>query len=305
MSTSRGTVESTAHRVVSRDGTEIAYWTSGDGPPLLLVHGTAGIHQRFAPLLPYLEPHARVSVMDRRGRGASGDAPTYDLAREYEDVAAVVDAIAETTGSPVDVYGHSYGGEVAFGAALQTRNIRKLVLYEGWPAVNPEGIMFPPEVERKMDALVASGENEAALLTFMREVVHFPEEEIAVVMEQPAWPARVSAAPTIAREIHAFYEHTFDPEESARITVPVLVLTGSDTPPELRDDPETVAAALPMRASWRSRGSSTSRTFSSPRSSPGTCLGSCATEGVVYAAGNVNTNRAPPSGRGSAQIRPP
>ena len=40
------TDESTVTRVVSRDGTEIAYWTSGNGPPLVLVHGTPADHTR-------------------------------------------------------------------------------------------------------------------------------------------------------------------------------------------------------------------------------------------------------------------
>jgi len=231
--------------VTSRDGTEIAYWTSGDGPPLLLVHGTAGVHERFAPLLPYLEPHATVHVMDRRGRGATGDAPDYDLAREFEDVAAVVDAIAQASGSAVDVYGHSYGGNCAFGAALLTPNARSLVFYEGWPPVKPELLAFPPEVEEQLDALVAAGERDAALETFMREVVKASEEEIAAIRAQPTWPARVASVHTITREIRAFFVHTFDPAEAARITVPVLVLTGADSPAEIKDDPEAVAASLP------------------------------------------------------------
>ena len=53
------------------------------------------------------------------------------MEREYEDVAAVVDAIAAVSGQCVDVYGHSHGGIVAFGAATLTANIRRLVLYEG------------------------------------------------------------------------------------------------------------------------------------------------------------------------------
>jgi pimeloyl-ACP methyl ester carboxylesterase len=36
-----------------------------------------------------------VHALDRRGRGASGDGTDYSLAREHEDVAAVVDAVAE------------------------------------------------------------------------------------------------------------------------------------------------------------------------------------------------------------------
>ena len=183
--------------------------------------------------------------MDRRGRGGSGDAPDYELARELEDVAAVIDAIAEASGSPVDVYGHSYGGECAFGAALLTSNIRRLVLYEGWPPVMPEKVKFPAEVEDRLDGLVAAGDRDAALEMFMREVVEVPDEEIRAIRAQPSWSARVGAAHTITREFRAFFEDTFDPEQAAKITMPVLLLVGSDTPDELGDDPETVAAALP------------------------------------------------------------
>lgn len=232
-------------RAVSPDGTEIAYSRSGDGPPLLLVHGTAGVHERFAPLLPHLESHAAVHVMDRRGRGGSGDAPEYDLAREFEDVAAVAEAIAEDSGSPVDVYGHSYGGNCAFGAALLTGAIRTLALYEGWPPVRPGLLDFPPEVERRLEALVAAGEGDTALETFMREVVKASEEEIRAIRAQPTWPARVATVHTIAREIRAVMEQAFDPDEAAKVGVPVLLLTGADSPDEIRDDPDAVAAALP------------------------------------------------------------
>ena len=240
-----GSIEATLSRVVSRDGTAIAYWTSGEGPPLLLVHGTSGSHERFAPLLPYLEPHATVHVMDRRGRGESGDAPEYALEREFEDVAAVVDAIAQASGSKVDVYGHSYGGECAFGAALRTTNIRSLVLYEGWPPVMPEKLKFPGGVEERLDARVASGDREAALELFWRQVVKVTEEDIRAIRAQPTWPSRLATVHTITREFRAFFDDTFDPRRAARITVPVLLLVGTDTPDELRDDPETVAAALP------------------------------------------------------------
>jgi pimeloyl-ACP methyl ester carboxylesterase len=110
--------------VASRDGTEIAFWTSGDGSPLVLVHGTPADDTRWHPLLPHLEPHVTVHAIDRRGRGASGDGPEYGLEREYEDVAAVVDAVA-AAGTRVDVYCHSHGGILAFGAATLTSQIRR------------------------------------------------------------------------------------------------------------------------------------------------------------------------------------
>ncbi len=84
-------------QVVSADGTSIAIWRSGSGPPLVLVHGTAADHGRWAPVLPALEARFTVLAIDRRGRGGSGDADDYALQREYEDVVAAVEAaVAET-----------------------------------------------------------------------------------------------------------------------------------------------------------------------------------------------------------------
>ena len=112
--------------VTSKDGTPIAYWRSGEGPPLVLVHGTTADHSRWTPVLPAFEQRFTVCAVDRRDRGGSGDSEDYSIEREFEDVAAVVDSIGE----PVDLLGHSYGAVCALEAALLTRNVHKLVLYE-------------------------------------------------------------------------------------------------------------------------------------------------------------------------------
>jgi pimeloyl-ACP methyl ester carboxylesterase len=239
------TEEQTNTRVVSRDGTEIGYWTSGDGPPLVLVHGTTADHTRWAPVLKYLEPHVTVHAMDRRGRGGSGDAAEYDVVREFEDVAAVVDAVAETSGTAVDLLGHSFGGFCAFGAATLTSNIRKLVLYEGWPAPNPEALAIPPSLQERIDALLAEGERERALEVFFREVVRMPDHEFERYRTLPAWQTRIAAAHTITREDRGHAGWAFDPEAAKKITVPALLMVGGDSPPAMQADYQTVAAALP------------------------------------------------------------
>jgi pimeloyl-ACP methyl ester carboxylesterase len=239
------TTEATLTRAVSRDGTEIGWWTSGEGPPLVLVHGAVADHTRWRPLLPYLEPHATVHAMDRRGRGASGDAPGYDLAREFEDVAAVVDAVATASGSAVDLYGHSFGGLCAFGGAALTANLGRLVLYEGWPPADPAARELPPDVGQRLDARLAEGDHDAVVETMFREVVRMPEADLAALRAQPAWTARVAAAPALVRELRAISRVAFDPALAARITVPALLLTGSDSRDPFAADTRTVAAALP------------------------------------------------------------
>jgi pimeloyl-ACP methyl ester carboxylesterase len=230
-------------RTVSRDGTEIGYWTTGEGPSLLLIHGGLGDHTRWEALRPHLEPHVTVHAMDRRGRGASGDGSEYSIEREYEDVAAVVDAIAETSGSLVDVYCSSYGGLCAFGGAPLTSNIRRLALYEAWPPVDPEAHAPPPGLVERVEALVAEGSREAALETAYRELLGLPEEELETLRVQPSWPARVAAIHTGPRELRAFLETSFDPDQAASITVPTVLLTGSESP-AWRAEAESVAAAL-------------------------------------------------------------
>lgn len=141
--------------------------------------------------------------------------------------------------------GHSFGGVCAFGGAALSSSVRRLVLYEGWPAPNPDALAIPPAVEQRMDALLAAGKCEAVLEVFFREVVRMPEQEFAVYRALPAWQARIAAAPTITREDRSEQETLFDPAQAAKITVPVLMLVGGDSPDSITADYETVAAALP------------------------------------------------------------
>jgi pimeloyl-ACP methyl ester carboxylesterase len=231
--------------VESRDGTEIAYWTSGDGPPIVLVHGAPADHTRWRPLLPYLEQRVTVHAVDRRGRGASGDAAEYSLEREYEDVASVVDAVAAASREQVDVYGHSHGGIVAFGAASLTANIRKLVLYEGWPVSDPSIYALPAEVVRRMDTLLAEGDRDGVVEALFRSVEEMSDEDLAALRRAPSWPGRVAAAHTVTREIVGETRARLDAQQAAKIRVPVLLLIGEKSADPAKREVGAVAAALP------------------------------------------------------------
>jgi len=238
------TRESHKHTVTSRDGTEIAYWTSGDGLPLVVVHGAPADHTRWRPLLPHLEPHVSVHAIDRRGRGASADGSEYDITREFEDVAAVIDAVASASGSAVDVYGHSFGGLVAFGAATQTSNIRKLVLYEGWPLRDPSVLALPSDVEERLDTLLAEGDREVLLETSLRAGHMLSDDDIQAMRALPSWQGRVDAALTLPRELRACATARLDATQAAQIKVPTLLLTGEVSLDAAKFDIDAVAAAL-------------------------------------------------------------
>ena len=114
----------------SVDGTRIGFVTSGTGPPLVMVHGSTADHRVLSRVVPLLEPHYTVHAVDRRGRGLSDDAASYDISLEYADLARVVDRLSAETGVAVSLYGHSYGAVCALGAAALTSNLSRLFLYE-------------------------------------------------------------------------------------------------------------------------------------------------------------------------------
>jgi pimeloyl-ACP methyl ester carboxylesterase len=224
----------------STDGTPIAYWCSGEGPPLVLVHGTAADHGRWRPVLPAFEERFTVCAVDRRGRGGSSDSDDYAVEREFEDVAAVVDSLGE----PVNLLGHSYGALCALEAARLTRNIRKLVLYDPGIEVAGEEI-YPHEVIERLETLLEAGDRDGVVATTMREVAGLPPETVEYMRSQPAWQARLNAAHTIPRELRAVKAYRFDPERFGDLGVPTLLLSGGDSPAALRKAAEAVDEALP------------------------------------------------------------
>jgi pimeloyl-ACP methyl ester carboxylesterase len=226
-----------SEQVVSADGTPIAVWRSGEGPPLVLVHGAAADHSRWAPVLPALGERFTVLAIDRRGRGRSGDADDYALEREFEDVAAVV----ESAGEGVNLLGHSHGGLCAVEAALLTDRLDKLVLYEP-----PMGFLAtPPEVVARLEELLAAGRREELLTLFMREVAGLPPDQVELMRSLPAWEARLAAADTIPREERVNREYAFDPDRFRELRVPTLYLQGGDSPEPFRKAGEALRAALP------------------------------------------------------------
>jgi pimeloyl-ACP methyl ester carboxylesterase len=230
--------------VASRDGTPIAYERSGEGPPLVLLHGTTSDHSTWELVLPELQKHFTVYAIDRRGCGesGSGDGSAYDIEREFEDVVAVIDSIDGTVG----LLGHSYGAICALEGALRSCWVRGLILYEGTFPVPKGTELYPPEALDSIRSSLKVGDREGALITFYRDIVLMSPEEIEMLRSHPVWPARVALAPTIPHEMRAFesYVSNFDLARLGNLRIPTLLLLGSDSPALEKAAAESLDAAL-------------------------------------------------------------
>jgi pimeloyl-ACP methyl ester carboxylesterase len=223
--------------VDSADGTRIGYESFGDGPPMLLVHGTSATRIRWAPVREELGSHYTIHAMDRRGRGLSStEAGAYGLQREAEDVAAV----AEALGDDVYVVAHSYGALCTMEAALITEAFRRIVLYEP-PMPSPGLDVVPAETLARLKTI---GDPEKILETFYRNALQLPQSAVDAMRGTEIWKARLSAAHTITRELDEVTAYRAG-ERLGQITVPVRMLLGTQTTAYLRAATAAFAAQIP------------------------------------------------------------
>jgi pimeloyl-ACP methyl ester carboxylesterase len=226
--------------VRSADGTSLAVWVDGRGPSLVMVHGSIADHTTFEPFVAALRDDVTTFSMDRRGFGGSGDAADYSIERDFDDVAAVVDAVAARTGGPVALWGHSYGANCAMGGAALTSNVHHLVLYE--PSL---GLRYPPGSIEAIEDALAAGDREAAIVAVLAGMLEMPEREIDAIRSSPLWPVRLAAAATVPRECRVEDRWVYRPGQFDGITAQTLLLAGSDTLPAIAEATQHAAAAIP------------------------------------------------------------
>ncbi|MFJ2785702.1 alpha/beta fold hydrolase [Streptomyces sp. NPDC093249] len=231
-------------RVVSRDGTEIAYERHGGGPPLVLVSGALGTAAAERPLAALLARRFSVVTYDRRGRGGSGDngagghggpgghgghggrAGAYAaVEREIEDLAAV---LAEV-GPGAALHGLGTGGALALSAVAV-----------GMPS-GPVSVFEPPfcaaSAERLAGAvaLTSLGRRDAAVALLLAE------SSLPAV----AWPGLAGLAPTLAYDLAVLGDGTVPERLFAGVHARVLVIDGGASPAGTRRAARALTAALP------------------------------------------------------------
>ncbi len=231
--------------VVSRDGTKIAVNRYGSGPPIALVGGAFTDRRALGPLAQALAPYFTVLGYDRRGRGDSSDTPPYAVAREIEDLAAVLAA----AGGPACVFGHSSGAGLAVLAAADGVAISKLALYEPPYMVDKSDPLAPPDLAARITELASSGRRGEAVEFWMKDTIRLPDEAIEQMRQSPGWPGMEAIVHTAAydAEIMADQERG-DPLPAAwatQVTIPALIMDGENSPAWMHRSMAALAHLLP------------------------------------------------------------
>jgi pimeloyl-ACP methyl ester carboxylesterase len=97
----------------------------------------------------------------------------------------------------------------------------------------------------RIQASLDAGDPEAAVITFVRDLVKMPPHELEQWRTTPVFSARVAVAHTIPREFRAVEGYQFKPERFKNLNVPTLLLLGGDSPSFARKNTENWHAALP------------------------------------------------------------
>ena len=228
--------------VRSPDGTQISSESSGEGRPLVIVSGAIFPSARWLSVTSLLAAERRPIVIDRRGRGKSGDTAPYAPEREVEDILAVLAGIP----GPVDLLGHSSGAILSLQVAARVpANLERLIAYEP-PVFFNEVDSIAPDLPERLDALLAAGERGAAVETFLREGPRVPERELQGMQASTFWPQLLAAlAHTVPYDSRVQRSFKADPAELARIRIPTLMLIGGASPERMMAGARTVASRLP------------------------------------------------------------
>jgi pimeloyl-ACP methyl ester carboxylesterase len=237
--------DSERKRVLSNDGTAIAFERIGRGPALLLVDGALA-YRGFGPsrsLAELLASHFTLFIYDRRGRGDSGDTAPYSVKREIEDIEALIGE----AGGEVFVWGISSGAVLALEATKQIRGIRKLALYEAPFIVNDSRPTTEDDWRRIREA-IASGRRGDAVRVFLKSI-GVPAFVIALMRLMPIWSKLVGVAHTLV------YDGTLMEDDQkgrplstkrwASVTIPTLAMDGGKSPQWMHDGMQALAKVLP------------------------------------------------------------
>jgi pimeloyl-ACP methyl ester carboxylesterase len=223
--------EHRTHYVTTADGVGIGGTVHGHGPPLVFLHAVIGDGDLdWQALLPHLTGRFTCHLPSLRGRGLSDDHPDLSPGRLVDDILTYVDSIGEATGL--------VGWGAGAGQTLAVAGANTDAVY----SVAPVEPLMPSQLDEReraalgdtlarMGALVADGRLTDAARAFADFI--FSAEEVAELEDAGYLDAAARYVPKMLDLFRQSMEYEGPTEEDpavlAAISVPVLVVHGSDT----------------------------------------------------------------------------
>jgi len=231
-------------KVISKDGTSIAFERSGAGPAVILVDG-ALCSRAFGPmpkLAPLLARQFTVFMYDRRGRGDSSDSRPYAKEREVEDIEALIQA----AGGAAFVLGLSSGAALALEAAARGLGIKKLAVYEPPFMIDDAAHHAAAGHEGRLRRMIAEGRRGAAVKYFMRKMVGIPAPFVLLMrLMTGVWRKLEAVAHTLPYDAAVMGDFSLPAARLASIATPTLAIHGGKTDARLQKAVQAVAKAVP------------------------------------------------------------
>lgn len=210
------------------EGTQLYYKDTGEGRPLLLLHGLTSNHQMFYREVGYLKDKFRIIALDSRGHGKSARPEEFTLEDHVADTIALLDHLG--LGS-VNVLGISMGSYIAQGLAIiQPERVEKLILAA--TKSYGEGSSMAEMFDRYEDQL--EGMSIAEKLAISSELIFHNQEAVTVWQKRVAQNSRMLNGEEQSAASAALRDFDFR-EELKKITAETLVISGKHdglNPPE-------------------------------------------------------------------------
>lgn len=159
---------------IQLNGQIIYYEKTGEGSPVILVHGNGETHKIFDALIPELSKKHTVYAIDSRGHGLSAAVNEYHYADMAEDIAAFVQALDLIKPA---FYGFSDGGIVGLIAASRYPTMFSALAVSG-ANLTPSGWKFFPKLSVRIGYL----KKKQPLVRLMLKEPHIKKADLSKII---------------------------------------------------------------------------------------------------------------------------